>query len=30
MSFDAKGYVLGPNDGPQWWVLDTRMNLKAE
>ena len=29
MSFDPQGYVLGPDDGPQWWFLDTRMNIKA-
>ncbi|MEV0899133.1 cupin domain-containing protein [Actinoplanes sp. NPDC049802] len=29
MSFDGTGYLLGPDDGPQWWLLDTRMNIKA-
>jgi mannose-6-phosphate isomerase-like protein (cupin superfamily) len=29
MSFDGKGYLLTPNDGPQWWFLNTRINIKA-
>jgi quercetin dioxygenase-like cupin family protein len=29
MSFDPKGYRLGPDDGPQMWFLDTRMAVKA-
>ncbi|WP_066366652.1 quercetin 2,3-dioxygenase [Herbidospora mongoliensis] len=29
MSFDTKGYRLTPDDGPQVWFLNTRMNIKA-
>ena len=29
MSLDPKGYLLTPDDGPQQWFLDTRMNVKA-
>jgi mannose-6-phosphate isomerase-like protein (cupin superfamily) len=29
MSFDSKGYLLTPDDGPQLWLLGTRMNIKA-
>jgi hypothetical protein len=29
MSFDSTGYLLTPDDGPQLWFLDTRMNIKA-
>ena len=29
MSFDPGGYLLKPVDGPQFWFLDTRMNVKA-
>jgi quercetin dioxygenase-like cupin family protein len=29
MSFHPDGYLLTPTDGRQWWVLDTRMVVKA-
>jgi Mannose-6-phosphate isomerase len=29
MSFDPRGYVLGPRDGRHMWFLDTRMTVKA-
>ena len=29
MSLDHGGYLLKPVDGPQFWFLDTRMNVKA-
>jgi mannose-6-phosphate isomerase-like protein (cupin superfamily) len=29
MSFDPSGYLLGPDDGPHLWFLDTRMSVKA-
>jgi mannose-6-phosphate isomerase-like protein (cupin superfamily) len=28
MSFDSRGYVLGPQDGHHVWFLDTRMTVK--
>ena len=29
MSFDSRGYLLTADDGPQLWLLDTRMNIKV-